>query len=64
MIKIPFIAISTSRFSAVPRAVWICLIATVAVFGALNTVHALIFEDGFESGDLSAWSGNNTEPSW
>ncbi len=44
------------------RAVWICLIAAVAVFGAMNPVHALIFEDGFESGDLSAWSGSSTEP--
>ena len=44
------------------RAVWICLIVAVAVFGAMNSVQALIFEDGFESGDLSAWSGSSTEP--
>ena len=62
MIKNPSIAILTNRFSAVLRAVWICLFTAVAVFGAMNPVHALIFEDGFESGDLSAWSGNSTEP--
>jgi hypothetical protein len=60
MIQIPFITISTNRFSVILRAVWICLFAAIAVFGAISPVHALIFEDGFESGDLSAWSGNST----
>ncbi|NIS16046.1 MAG: hypothetical protein GWN96_07415, partial [candidate division Zixibacteria bacterium] len=62
MIRIPFIAISTRRFSAILKAVWISLIAAVAVLSAINPVQALIFEDGFESGDLSAWSGSSTEP--
>ena len=62
MIKSQVIAILSGCFSTAQRAVLIGLFAAVALFGAINPVHAVIFEDGFESGDLSAWSGSNTEP--
>ncbi|MGD2038621.1 MAG: hypothetical protein PVH28_12090, partial [Desulfobacterales bacterium] len=62
MIKIPSVKIPIYNSSTLLRAVWVCLFAAFVVCGAINPVHAVIFEDGFESGDLSAWSGNSTEP--
>jgi hypothetical protein len=48
MIRIPSIATSTSRFSAVQRAVWICLILILALFGIATSVEAAWYDSNWQ----------------